>query len=194
MILKRLQMQKRLWMVGTSVVVVLVAALLFQACGPVNNKPADASGGDSGVQMMTKGQPQQAVGFSTKRDFVVAIHLMPAKTSSSSSSTTGVSALTSAAVPAFDAPTIQAQLGDNQYSINLRRGSDLGPTSDDLVISVEYEHTSTKIKMFYQAHLTAQPDGSFLADIPFAKGGVWKIHVHATDGDLDDDAVFQVKL
>jgi hypothetical protein len=166
---------------------------LLIACSPVNNKPADLT---NAANFLVKGAPQEAVTFSAQREFVVAMKLLgttplPTTNEASVDPADGTDADGNLKT---DAAKVQAKLGDNQYLINLRHGSDLGPVTNQLLLSVQFEHVSAKIKKLFQAKLTAQEDGSFLATIQFPKNGTWKIHVHSTDGDLDDETIFQVKF
>jgi hypothetical protein len=182
------------------VLFVSAVSLLVFACAPVNgSKPSDPSAlkvngaGEQNTQ-------QDSIDFSAKHLFVVKMTLLTSSSDTDSAGTddsdgiqTGVKS-DSADPDATSATAAKSkvQIGDNKFRLNIAHGSDLSPGSDQLTVTLQFEHSSAKIVKLFPAALVKQSDGSFLTTLTFKQKGTWKLHFQMTDKELIDEATVQI--
>jgi len=132
------------------------ATVIFalSACGPMNPKPGTAESSSSKTAL-SAGVQGEAIANGTSDKFVFSVKP--------------------------EAEAAKPITGQNQYVIRLVHASDLSPISKETQVSIDYSHSHAKIPATFNAAISQQEDGSYLATVYFEKPGTWKLNIHVTE-------------
>jgi hypothetical protein len=170
-----------------AVLTATLLSLLIGSCGPVNQKPAT----DLSKQNKTMCDPQ----VPTDLEATPSPSGSPTQSSPVSYSQNEhfiISALI-ADVDSGQAPNDKpTPMTDNLYVVRFVSGRNLAPPSPDAQLTVQYIHTTSTGTDGPWTPVATRVGDHFVVTIHYGQSGNYAIHLHLTDGAIQDDHVVYV--